>query len=135
MKRNIDLTERRIFSIERITSAIIDILGVTFLPWDYAHIHEVQSDYEPSFALQYNALILCGTASERQRMRECQMYDDGRLCERCGTKIPIKPWQHRYCLCQRCYDDLEKDISPKWRYKNDPAWDSENFVVAMMNRR
>lgn len=136
MKRNVDLTEHRIFSngFMGIPNALVDIMGVHFLPWDFERMRVVTSDYELEERIP---LFLCGNATQRQKLREWKMYEDGTICERCGATILIKPWEEfRGMLCHRCHADLDMEFDLKWRFKKeDPVTTSRDFLVVEMNRR
>ena len=134
MKGNVDLTANKIFSDpHRVLSDMFDIMGVKLYPWSINKLpfREIESD----FRFGETALILCGSASERARLHEAQLYEAGCLCERCGALISQKPWKASGCLCSKCYDEIEEQCEIKWRYKEPPVWDSDDRVVIEMNKR
>lgn len=136
MKHNVDLTEHKIFSngFRGIPTALVDIMGTHFLPWDFEKMRIVTSDYELEERIP---LFLCGDASQRQKLKMWKMYEDGTICERCGVTIFIKPWEEfRGMLCKRCRNDLDMEFDLKWRFKKeDPVTTSRDFLVVEMNRR
>ena len=135
MKRNVDLTESRIFSTAQTPSLLASIvkdLGKHYL-WDYEHMKIVQSDYDLT---DYKSrLVLCGNASERQAQRFNYSLDSGDICECCGRPLTNKPWSRHYCLCESCESRLEYNCQKTWRFQPERLWQSSDLLTREMNRR
>lgn len=137
MKRNVDLTEHRIFfnGSQNIHDALVNVAGKEFVPWDFEAIHVVTSDYELNEPI---TPFLCGNAAQRQKLREWKMYENGMICERCGAIILRKPWSEfcGFLLCDECNRDLDREYDVKWRFKKEnPILESHDFLVIEMNKR
>ena len=135
MKRNVDLTESRIFSTAQTPSLLASIVkdfGKHYL-WDYEHMKIVQSDYDLT---DYKSrLVLCGNASERQAQRFNYSLDSGDICECCGRPLTNKPWSRHYCLCELCASRLAYDCQKTWRFQPERLWQSSDLLTREMNRR
>lgn len=123
MKRNVDLTQNRIFSNNfgnMTVNAILNgrriiINGV--YPWDYSNIiTEVNSDDELDMDHQKRSIIALGDKAMRSRIKEFRQMDSLNYCDCCGIRMNLKPWDREYGVCHRCNSYyLKDDDKCKWR--------------------
>lgn len=101
MKRNVDLSESRMFTTPQeptgITKLILDALKVT-KPWDFEHnprkvISDIDAEvFSPS-------LFAVGNKKERQNWKRNHEYDTDQICDCCGQNRGKKPWAKNRCNC------------------------------------
>ena len=125
MKRNVDLTQNRMFSNNFgnmtvnaiLTGRRIIINGV--YPWDYSNIIvEVNSDDELDLDHQQKSLIALGDKAMRARIKEYRQMDSDNYCDCCGIRMNLKPWDREIGICHRCDLSYKKDDDKcKWRIK------------------
>lgn len=123
MKRNIDLTENRMFSSDNwFTDMSIGVLTLGLItgekfPWN-AHIPTIHSDDELDLDHQQKSIIALGDKAMRARIKEYrQMYSDN-YCDCCGIRMNLKPWDREIGICHRCNLSYKKDDDKcKWRIK------------------
>lgn len=109
MKKAVDLTENRQFSAEHINA--FSFLGLKF-PWQF--VEEVvecrDTDLE---ALE--ELFLTGSSTERDRKRYVEQLYSSSYCDRCGKPLQNEAWRKTYCLCSKCYSEVEEQCNKHWR--------------------
>ena len=113
MKRNVDLTENRLFSNNILFSLII---GEKF-PWNTS-LEEIRSDDDFDLDHQEKAIIAVGNKSARAKERFYREMDSPDYCDCCGKRMNLKPWDMEIGICHKCYNyyQEEKDRC-KWRKK------------------
>lgn len=112
MKRNIDLTENRLFSRKRNT-----------------HIKRMAIDDALVSGYQDRAIIIEGNGETRAEVRGYIQMDSDYYCDRCGSKMNLIPWDREEGLCHKCSNYYENNIDKcKWRIKED----IENSDVRMV---
>lgn len=112
MKRNIDLTQNRVFTTRKTITIQVDERQVT----------------DP------NVQLICGTASEREEIKRLRHYMDQNFCDRCGCRLSRFPWKKEVCLCERCDRELDKECAARYRWKYRSQERITNFVLIRMNR-
>lgn len=114
MKRNVDLTQNRIFSSKR--NVLLPITVKVPLP------------------AKPTTKFICGNASERKKAMYYLACDNMYYCDRCGCRINVFPWKKERCLCTKCNEELNKQCSKRflWKYKKGES--STNFLVTRMNK-
>ena len=120
MKRNVDLTENRIFTIY---TNIFDLLTFAELlemkfPWEVGRrLEEVHSDDDLRLRQQRKNIIATGNKSERANIKFYREMDSPNYCDRCGKEMNLKPWNKEYGVCHECHESLERETIDKclWR--------------------
>lgn len=103
MKRNVDLSESRIFTTPEepkgIFKLILDELKVT-KPWDFDHNPSNFTSDEEAFGLSNScSLFAVGNKKERQIWKRNYAYDTDQICDCCGKDRGKKPWAPNRCNC------------------------------------
>lgn len=149
MKRNVDLTQNRIFSSARPTARDIGLfvfrpveLGkidsatevIKLHPWAVDKFQRVHSDADLCDG-NSEEIIITGNASTRAHKKYWKAADAGDMCDCCGTDLNKKPWDRHYCLCSSCMDRLDVAVAKNWQYKDDSIENSVDRLVLEMNFR
>lgn len=121
MKRNVDLTENRFFSINNWFNDVVIgrltlgmITGEKF-PWN-AYIKEIKSDDDFDMDHQRKAIIAVGDKTTRAKVKEYRQMDSLDYCDCCGTRMNLKPWDREIGVCHKCNDYYQKQEDKcKWR--------------------
>lgn len=108
-----DYTNGRVFTGSNITitNFFLD-LGIKF-PWD--SIFKLKPVFSDSgLETEESILFPTGTSHDIKYREMINGLEQGSVCERCGDKIDIIPWDCRTYmgLCNRCNIDLDKDYGP-----------------------
>jgi len=103
MKRNVDLSESRMFTTPEeptgIFKLLLDSIKVT-KPWDFEHKPiKVSSDSEDYRLFNSQSLIPVGNKKERENWKRNQAYDTDQICDWCGQDRGKKPWAKNRCNC------------------------------------
>ena len=103
MKRNVDLTENRIFTtpepLTGLAKLITDSLKVT-KPWDFENITtQLTSDLELAIISEQRSVFAVGNKKQRQNWKRNHAYDTDEVCDCCGQSRGKKPWAKNYCNC------------------------------------
>lgn len=125
MKRNVDLTKDRFFSSNNWFNDIaIDVLTLGMItgekfPW-IVHIREIKSDDDFDMDHQRKAIIAVGDKATRTKVKEYRQMDSPDYCERCGTRMNLKPWDREIGICHKCNDYYQNQKDKcKWRKKEE----------------
>ena len=96
MKRNVDLTEDRLFTTPqpRENSGLI-FIEVNFKPWEFNFI-EITSDLDFGFGSQ--SLIPLGDKKDREIWKINNNCSSNDVCSTCGKRKYL-PWSSRNCGC------------------------------------
>ena len=123
MKRNVDLTQNRIFSdnfgnivVNAILTGKRIIINGKY-PWDFSHIlTAINSDDEFDLDCQKRSIIATGNKGTRAKMKGYRQMDNLNYCDCCGIRMNLKPWDREYGICHRCNSYYQKDDDKcKWR--------------------
>lgn len=103
MKRNVDLSERRIFTtsapLTGLSKLFHDALTVT-KPWDFENNSmKLTSNLELEVIEEQRHVFAVGSKKERQNWKRNQEYDTDQICDCCGQKRGKKPWVKNRCDC------------------------------------
>lgn len=112
MKRNVDLTENRLFSNNNISrgSFIRQVTNSRF-PWS---LNIPKDDFEH----QRESIIAVGNKSTRAKVEFYRKMDSLDYCDCCGKRMNLKPWDVEIGVCHECNDYYLKDVDRcKWRKK------------------
>lgn len=115
MKRNVDLTESRMFS--RNNAGTIDWLVTNIQQMrqtDELFRLDVRSNDEYDLDHQRKMIIATGNKKQRSRVKFYRGMDDQVYCARCGDKLNRKPWNFEIGLCKRCESEFNKDNFKLW---------------------
>lgn len=99
MKRNVDLSESRMFTTPEeptgLFKLLLDTLNIT-KPWDFEHNpRKITSDR----LFNYRSLFAVGNKKDRQNWKRNNAYDTGQICDYCGQDRGKKPWAKNRCNC------------------------------------
>ena len=121
MKRNVDLTENRMFSINEEINILRFYNEIrNKYPWLGSNIVEVHDDDElRDLGKQRDRIITTGNKATRAKIKEFRQMDSENYCDCCGIRMNLKPWDGEFGVCHRCDDYLEnQEIDKcKWRVK------------------
>ncbi len=103
MKRNVDLSESRIFTtpepLTGLAKLIYDPIKIT-KPWDFENKSvEITSDLDFEIQANQRSVIAVGNKKERQIWKRDNSYDAGEVCDCCGQSRGKKPWAKNRCNC------------------------------------
>ena len=124
MKRNIDLTENRMFSSNNWLSDIgISVLTAGLItgekfPWN-VHLKQIHSDDDFDADHQRKAIIAVGNKKTRAKVKEYRQMDSLDYCDCCGIRMNLKPWDFEMGICHKCddYYTKQEEDKCKWRKK------------------
>lgn len=116
MKRNVDLSEYRMFTTPEAPTGIykllLDAIKVT-KPWDFEHNpRKVTSDWEETCLFNSKSLIAVGNKKERQQRKQNDLCDTDQICDRCGQSRGKKPWAKNRCKC----DSMTYTSKIPWKF-------------------
>ena len=102
MKRNVDLSENRMFTTPEeptgLFKLLLDTIKVT-KPWDFEHNpRKFTSDQDFGF-INSRALFAVGNKKDRQIWKRNQAYNTDQICDCCGQNRGKKPWAKNSCNC------------------------------------
>lgn len=102
MKRNVDLSESRMFTTPEeptgLFKLLLDAIKVT-KPWDFENNpQKITSDQDFSF-INSRTLFAVGNKKDRQNWKRNYAYDTDQICGRCGQDRGKKPWAKNRCNC------------------------------------
>lgn len=125
MKRNVDLTEDRFFSSNNwfndIAIGVLTLAMITSekFPWN-AQVIEINSDNDFDMEHQRKAIIAVGNKATRAKVKEVRQMGSLDYCDRCGSRMNLKPWDREIGICHKCnnYYQKQKDKC-KWRKKEE----------------
>ena len=125
MKRNIDLTENRMFSSDNwLTDMSIGVLTLGLItgekfPWN-AHITTIHSDDGFDLDRQRKNIIAVGDKVSRAKVKEYRQMDSLDYCDCCGIRMNLKPWDKEIGICHKCNNHYQKQEDKcKWRKKEE----------------
>ena len=131
MKNNIDLTLKRDFykgetSLERLMqNSINKSLGIsTRLPWWKLKLKRVNSETDLE-NYDYKNIIIAGNKKKRSNIKNKQLRNNVRICERCGKPLKKYPWAIYYELCKECSAEMSGNFRVRicwrlmWNYKSE----------------
>lgn len=99
MKRNVDLTENRIFTTpsENPDSILVSewLADLTRIPWEFG-ILRFEEDID--FDIKNKTLIATGNRRDRQAWKAARRFYTEGICSRCG-KSRGYPWAPASCNC------------------------------------
>jgi len=103
MKRNVDLSESRIFTtptpLTGIAKLIFDTIKIT-KPWDFENNPRRHgSDLDLEIISERRHIFAIGNKKERQNWKRNHAYDIGQICDCCGQSEGKKPWAKNSCNC------------------------------------
>lgn len=118
MKRNIDLTENRIFSSNNIGLRNINISFITRekFPWN-VFLDRIKTEDELDLEHQKNSIIAVGNKETRAKIQFYREMDSLDYCDCCGKRMNLKPWDREFGICHSCNERLlkEEEDKCKWR--------------------
>ena len=102
MKRNVDLSESRMFTTPEeptgLFKLLLDIIKVT-KPWDFENNpRKITSDKDFDL-FNSRSLFAVGNRKDRQNWKRNYAYDTDQICDRCGQDRGKKPWAKNRCNC------------------------------------
>ena len=101
MKRNVDLSENRMFTNPEEPTGIFKLLidqikGVK--PWDFENKpREITSDEE--FSILSQTVFAVGNKKQRERWKREEASEKDEICDMCGQSRGKKPWAKNRCNC------------------------------------
>lgn len=112
MKRNVDLTEKqmfttpefptesaKLFSDAKLAKLIADNLKVP-KPWaSENYLHLITTDLDFDDIAKQRSVFAVGSKKERQNWKLNHAYDTNQICKICGQKKDKKPWARNRCNC------------------------------------
>ena len=103
MKRNVDLSESRMFTTPEeptgLFKLLLDIIKVT-KPWDFEHNpRKITSESEDFGLFNSRSLFAVGNKKDRQNWKRNYAYDTDQICDCCGQDRGKKPWAKNRCNC------------------------------------
>lgn len=109
MKKNVDLTENKIFSNwNKRTFILGPIDSISKFPWSFTNKNNDEHINEKT-------LFFTGYVKDIKFRKSLITYMEGSCCDRCGKSLYKGPWNFHYRLCYECDQDLETDVSKTWR--------------------
>lgn len=107
IKSNIDLTENQIFS--RQSFSMRGISFVAEFPWSISRAKTImiRNEFEA---------IWTGDRQERESKKLCDKEMSRNYCDCCGVYLVSIPWSRTYGLCQRCEDELDRQLGTMLTY-------------------
>lgn len=110
MKRNIDLTENRIFSSNNIgfNSITIGFITGEKFPWN-VFLERLKSEDELDLEHQRNSILAVGNKETRAKIKFYREMDSLDYCDCCGKRMNLKPWDKEIGLCHGCNNHLSKE--------------------------
>lgn len=105
MKRNVDLSENRIFTTPEEPTGdekiILDwVKKVTRKPWDFKNKPKIiSSDFDLEISCKEKELFFTGDKKERQIKKQNRLFDEEKVCDVCGLDTRKKPWARTTCKC------------------------------------
>lgn len=106
MKKNVDLTENKIFSNWNKRTVILGPFNsIPKFPWHQAE----------NINTRDNQLVLTGYVKDIKYKKEISSYINRDKCERCGKPFTSCPWNFYYGLCKQCNTDVEGYVQKLWR--------------------
>lgn len=118
MKRNVDLTENRIFSGGNFFGALGVSTSPTIkseYPW-IAHLKGITDDLY--LKCQKDSIIAIGTKNNRLEIKYLCQMDSLNYCDCCGVRMNLKPWEREIGVCHKCNSYYKKDQNKcLWRKK------------------
>ena len=103
MKRNVDLSENRMFTTPESPTGLAKLLFDAFKvikPWDFENKPKlINSDYDLMTSANYRSLIAVGNKRERQVWKRNYESDTDQVCDCCGQSTGKKPWAKNRCQC------------------------------------
>lgn len=104
MKRNVDLSESRIFTTPEpptgIAKLLLNALKVT-KPWDFENNPRKFSD-DVDFEIEIRRrppIFAVGDKKQRKRWKRNRAYYANEICDCCGQSRGRKPWAKKECNC------------------------------------
>lgn len=102
MKRNVDLSENRMFTTPEeptgLFKLLLDEIKVT-KPWDFLHNYREVTNDKETFEFNSQSLFAIGNKKDRQNWKRNHAYDTGQICDCCGQNSGKKPWAKNRCDC------------------------------------
>lgn len=103
MKRNVDLSENRMFTtpepLTGLNKLLHDALKVT-KPWDFKNNPRIlTSDLDLAVSYEVRRVFAVGSKEERQRWKRNRAYATDQICDCCGQDRGKKPWAKNRCNC------------------------------------
>jgi hypothetical protein len=136
MKRNVDLTEDRVFSRHNgidtsthIAQFIRDMIRGKY-PWSVDSRIPLQSRDEDDFDYQRTSLVALGNKTKRAEIVEYRQMESGKYCECCGALISKFPWEYRHFamgLCAGCEKSVYSKRVKPWVFP-EPRSSEENAI-------
>lgn len=123
MKRNVDLTENRIFSVNRNpNNSIADVFDTLILesitrgkyPWDKISLL-IHYDDDLDLVHQKNVIIAVGNKTTRAEVEKYRQMDSLDYCDCCGERMNLKPWDREIGTCHKCDSRFERE-QPKYKW-------------------
>lgn len=116
MKRNVDLSQSRMFTTPEeptgVFKLLLDLIKVT-KPWDFEHNpKKVTSDLELAIICERRQVFAIGNKQERQRWKRNYACNTNQICDCCGQSRGKKPWARNRC---NCYSMIYKPKIP-WKF-------------------
>lgn len=109
MKRNVDLTENRLFT-NQLNRVLITITGKE-IPWNVKSDDNVDD-------LDLYQIIVTGNKEARAKVRFYREMDSLDYCDCCGKRMSLKSWDREIGVCHQCNNHVFKDEDKcKWRNK------------------
>lgn len=120
MKRNIDLTESRIFSNDIFRQFLKTEVARRFLgkPWEHRKIVVINS--EDDLEHQKESIIALGNKTKRAEIRGYREMDSLDYCDCCGARMNLHPWDREIGVCHKCDYEMNKyNDKCLWRMKDE----------------
>lgn len=117
MKRNVDLTENRLFSNDNLLDErlVFGLIAEDKLPWNL-FLYQMESDEDIKH--QRDAVVIVGDKKTREEIKYRRKLDSLDYCDCCNARMNLKPWDKEIGICHKCdnYYSNNEDRC-KWRKK------------------
>lgn len=115
MKRNVDLTENRLFSSIPVRTIVNS--QKERCPWNIKTMF-IRSGDEFDLEHQRESIIATGNRIKRAEISEYRRMDSPNYCDCCGARMNVKPWDKEFGICHKCAVRFEKNQDRcLWRRK------------------
>ena len=113
MKRNVDLTEDRLFTTPppQQDPGLI-FIDVNFKPWEFRFV-EITSDLD--FGIDSQSLIPLGDKRDREIWKNNNNSSSNDICSTCGKRKYL-PWSSRSCECYSNYSSTFTSKRFPWEF-------------------
>ena len=102
MKRNVDLSESRMFTTPEAPTGLFKIIMdaiESIKPWDFENKPKKITSDSDFGAFNSRSLFAVGNKKDRQNWKRNKAYDTDQICDCCGQDRGKKLWAKNRCNC------------------------------------